>query len=1195
MFYNLGVVFKKLSGFLKTNILLIVLILISVFVCYKNYVPGTFLTGWDTLHPEFNFKMYWGRIINGVWQEHQGLGAVGSQAHASEIPRIAILSVLNLFLKMNQLRYAYTFLMLILGPVGVYFLIRRLLERSDSLNSFPLHFGSFAGGLFYLLNLGTLQHFYVPLEMFLTHYGFLGFVFLFAVRFFDSGKRKDLFLFLLFSLLIAPQAHTSTLFYAFFLVFTLFLVTLSLTYAVMKIQNLRSVINKTFVLVLYTLLINSFWLFPNIYFVINHGEEIKLSKIHHLFSTEAFLANQRFGNLSDVAILKNFLFTWGEHVGNAKFGDLLQEWTENLSGGAIMGIGYTLFIFITLGLLASLVTRHKYSYAMASVFFVSMFFLFSTNPPLGFLFAFFQNHIPLFQEAFRFPFTKFSILLMLSYGVFFGYFSYFVTGLIGKIKSGSYGFLINTLFFVLVLGGLVIFMKPAFQGYLISPSMKIAIPTRYFNLFDYLGKSNDFGRVANLPIHTFWGWVYHNWDPINNLGYQGAGFLWFGIKQPLMDREFDRWNLLNEDYYFEMSRAVYSENPVLLKQVLDKYKISWVLLDESILVPGADQKQLFYEQLKKTLSQTPEIQLDRDFGEGLYLYRYSPEEKFSLYETVGSFYDISNSVSKETEDSIYSMLGNYVNDGKKPFPYVGITNYNESVKDGYIVSDQTSITFKPLAKVSENLYIDNKAGIYYDLSARIAKGDLVLSITDGVDTARAVGSVNITDFKQYQLFEIGGQFFYFNSQTVSEKAISLGKSFSPTTNTLTINAYKEKYKGGDVQFDYSVLETCGEPEKNAFYEINRFSDGFTLTGQNVRACVTVGLESLLGDQAAEENDIVKIFFDGDARLPGKDVCVFNHDTGLCENVLLEDVSSYFVLRAPALKYSLRFYANAKGSSTPISSTFKNLKAYTLVKSGSFLLESGVSDSKQNAVLGNIVFDKRPESSGEVGTMLSDPRPCNAVYDSQNYSTVNKNGSITYVSSKQRSVCDSFWFPNFNHNSGLVLEVESRNISGSPLRMCLTNEYSKRCDIYVELPKSENRAKSFYLVPPMGLGFGYTVNFSNVTFGDETSSNELYYLGLTQIPYDYLKSLHRDVAPFQVNDKKLLVYNQAYEKGWIALCGSNLCNAKHVMVNNWSNGWVFEKDFDVSQVKVVFWPQILEYFGMILCLGSLVYVGIRRKY
>jgi hypothetical protein len=41
--------------------------------------------------------------------------------------------------------------------------------------------------------------------------------------------------------------------------------------------------------------------------------------------------------------------------------------------------------------------------------------------------------------------------------------------------------------------------------------------------------------------------------------------LWFGIKQPLLNREFDRWNLINEQYYQEMSLAIYSEDLTKLK------------------------------------------------------------------------------------------------------------------------------------------------------------------------------------------------------------------------------------------------------------------------------------------------------------------------------------------------------------------------------------------------------------------------------------------------------------------------------------------------------------------------------------------------------------------------------------------------------------------------------------------------------
>ena len=46
---------------------------------------------------------------------------------------------------------------------------------------------------------------------------------------------------------------------------------------------------------------------------------------------------------------------------------------------------------------------------------------------------------------------------------------------------------------------------------------------------------------------TAWGgWNYYDW------GYRGSGFLWYGIKQPILDRAFDVWDKSSEKYYEEI-------------------------------------------------------------------------------------------------------------------------------------------------------------------------------------------------------------------------------------------------------------------------------------------------------------------------------------------------------------------------------------------------------------------------------------------------------------------------------------------------------------------------------------------------------------------------------------------------------------------------------------------------------------------
>ena len=100
-----------------------------------------------------------------------------------------------------------------------------------------------------------------------------------------------------------------------------------------------------------------------------------------------------------------------------------------------------------------------------------------------------------------------------------------------------------------------------------------------FEMFDYFESQNEYGRVADFPIHSLWGWTYYDWNEPIELGYQGAGFLWFGIKQPLLNREFDRWGLNNEQYYREMSYAVYSKDLPLIENLLKKYKIRWLIFN----------------------------------------------------------------------------------------------------------------------------------------------------------------------------------------------------------------------------------------------------------------------------------------------------------------------------------------------------------------------------------------------------------------------------------------------------------------------------------------------------------------------------------------------------------------------------------------------------------------------------------------
>jgi len=593
----------------------VLLIIISVIVCIQNYKFGTYLSGWDTLHPEFNFSEYFNRILS-VWQEHQGLGAVAAQAHASELPRVILMFFLSWFLPQNFLRYSYFFLTLIIGPLGVFFFAKEFLKPHLA----------FLSGLLFLLNLTTVQQYSVPLEMFATLYGFIGWLFLFAVKFITNPQRKYLWLFILVTILSIPMAHTPTLFYVFFLLFSFFLFNFAFL-----LKKTRSALT----LILIMLSLNSFWILPNIYFISVYGNSVANSKIHSQFSDRAFQVGKNFGDFEDAAILKNFLFDWGEYNNfDGSFIYLLKPWSKHLSFWFVKFLGQIIFLMVIFGLGVSVKRKDKIGLSLLPVFLLSYFFVANDNFLFEKLAQFLGSYFITLKEALRFPFTKFSIILL------FCYCFYFVS---------AFSFFKKNLTFLIALL-LVFYMWPIFTGNLINSKMRVNTPKYYFDVFNYFKSIPQDGRIALFPVHTFWGWNYHNW------GYEGAGFLWFGLKQPLLTREFDRWHPANEGFYWEASYATYHEDLELLESVLEKYQVKYLLLDFSI-TDASSAKSPYLDQLKKLLAKSKKIKPGKIFGK-LSIYQLDNISENFLAE--GSFPKIGPVFLWTDIDTAYSKYGQYI-------------------------------------------------------------------------------------------------------------------------------------------------------------------------------------------------------------------------------------------------------------------------------------------------------------------------------------------------------------------------------------------------------------------------------------------------------------------------------------------------------------------------------------------------------
>ncbi len=651
----------KISKLLKVFFPLL-LALIALFICFRNYTPGTYLIGWDSLHPEFNFPLNISRMFSHVWASEQGVGAISAHSDMSDLPRIIFLWIASISIPASFIRYFYIFSCLIIGSLGVYSFLKYIFQREK--DSYWVYPASFLGGLFYLLNLGTLQNFYVPLEMFTVAFAGVPWLFLTAIKSLRSMTRSNLVKFALVVVLITPMAYAATQAYAIYLGLFLFLFVFALTSSGKKLK-LKSLL----ILGTVAILLNLYWVLPNIYAIAQQSLTISNANINRLFSQESFLRNADYGNLANVLIQKSFLFSWRsfDFITN-QFDDLLKAWNTHLAIPGMITLGYFLAFVAFLGILVAVIKKNKTGLSLILPLVLCLFFIFNVNPPAGHFYEYLYNHFGIFREGFRTPFTKFSVLFEFILAFYFGYLCYQI--FTWKIKYLAF-FKILILFWFS--GGIILFSLPFFSGNLVGQNVRVKLPYEYKELFSWF-KDHPDGRIALMPINTKFGWEYRNLDlPAQaglstQVGYEGSGFLTYGIPNPVLYRDFDRWNSANEDFYNQAAFALYAKNTQSFISTLKKFNVKYLLLDESITNPGGSESLLKIPEIKNIASESGIMKIGNFGFLSIYDTGFVPEDVFAP----ATYSKVNANFSYASQDPIYQNVGDYVNGDGLLYPFVNL-------------------------------------------------------------------------------------------------------------------------------------------------------------------------------------------------------------------------------------------------------------------------------------------------------------------------------------------------------------------------------------------------------------------------------------------------------------------------------------------------------------------------------------------
>ncbi len=620
----------SILAWIKAHWSILFLCFVVALICSTNFTPHTWLIGWDNIMPEFNIGLNLKRSLFAVWQEYQGLGLVGGMAHATDLIREIIVFPFTLFVPAHLIRYGWHFFLLFLGALGLYKLLRSEFKFSNAL--------ALSGSLFYLLNFGTIQYFWATLESFSAFWGFFPWLMLALFQVLQSPTRRHFLFFTLINLLAIPAFYVQTI----FIVYMLCVVLVLFSHFIFSARNSSLKIRHYFKLFLIILILNSFWLLPLSYFVTHDLKNPTLGMGNIESSEASFMRNVNRGTLPDFLLLRNYYFDFSN---NGQ--PFMASWDTHFANTYILIAGYLLSTLVIIGFIRLLITKKNPLYLSLLLFFLLVSIaLLSATPPFSLVNDLLRKN-SLLNQIFRAPFTKFVVPAAFTFSCLVPFGLKTLTDLVTALKYKMHHLQRYTSLAFIIL--LFIYSFPVFQGNFIYPQLRQNIPPEYSQLFAYLNSQPSTARIANLPQGSFWGWTNYNYN------VTGSGFLWYAIPQPILDRAFDAWNLNNEQYYWQLTYALQSQNPQLLSVILSQYNIEYVLFDNHVVY--LDEK--VYAKLslatKELLPQVPGLTLEKSFGKQIQLYRFHQPTQPYL---VTNLPNIDNP-NYYHQDTAFSNFGDY--------------------------------------------------------------------------------------------------------------------------------------------------------------------------------------------------------------------------------------------------------------------------------------------------------------------------------------------------------------------------------------------------------------------------------------------------------------------------------------------------------------------------------------------------------
>ncbi len=1140
-----------MKKFLKNNWGRIILFIILSVVCILSFSKGKYLLGNDNYSPELNPGLTIERAIESpAWRSYRVLG-FGSESEQADVFRAGFYWVAEKILPQDSLGQVFGLICLFIGSWFMGELTGLIVKDFVKKKNYQL--GILLGGVGYITTLWTAWVYSYHMSPFVSQFGFIPLVLFSIYNYLREPSNKKLILIFISGLIFASSCVIATIFFVDLLLVTLFAVYFAIVFGEGKFKSKIKNIFKVLGVFIITQL---FWLLPFIVYTVNNSQGLFDSYINRSITANTIDLEQEMMTAENSArFYTRLLNTTADNQGTMFF---------PLSGNYTTYDFYKVFsympVFFSVIGLIFIISKKKWKLLIFWVLaFISWFMIKNGNPPLGGIYTWLQNNMYIFKQVFRWVSSKVgnvylvSLTITSSLGIIF-----FLNFLSSFFKKNISRCIIFGLFIFTLLGLQLFYSEFLFTGNLYPERSLIEnIPDEYFELEEYIEENNiEDKRIYYAPPSNNGYFREYDW------GFVGSIFLNYIIPNPLVDLSLAIGSEYGESTIYELEDAFLAGDVDTLKQYLDTYDISYILVDRN-LTDSVYGYNMDWNTCNEIISN---FNLKWESGD---LELYSINDGDTINTVNISDFRMSNPLK--------------------------INNYIKGIFSDDLVYD-------------ENMDQGNLPSFVKEVNSKIKIYPAVPDL-EGEEISLKYKEFEGTDD---EYIVVNG--FVLKSTDINE-GIGISTKFDDVKKIYVVN--NEDFAKEDLTEEYrkSNAGDCstGEFVESVISKSEDVASGFKLSGTDGLPCTSQKL-------SVEEESVVKISLDwetdGDS-IAG--ICVYSYSEQRCINqdkyLYTEDLigNTEIILERTIIPDEyVDIYLYSLGSAEEDSEIiFRNVSVYTapvreelsLENSGYFIYSPTTSGIPVIKGLGY-------EYSGEDFTWQS------VITEDASLELKNSSGMVQTVTNG--TVKQYNGILTTNPYEEYIWYIEGENISNIPSSLCLYYSGDDKCwepEVLIDGNKTYI-LRTFTSSKELS---NLELSYSSTSYSQQTQ-NVLSNIVVQEIPEEWFSVLRKEdiedgiveadsllPSPSYIlyradieNDEDTLTISQAQDPSWLAVGKKGnvykIIDSKYkTVVNGWKQAWDIS-NLDYNTIYVIYWPNLLGYLGYILILieGIVLTVKLFKK-